>query len=179
MEKKHANKIDLNLDEFSVEVVELLPGLVSISTHDRKSARQKLEKIGLNVLPEIHKLLRTKDKQLRWEAAKVLETLGSSSSINTFISLLQDENSDIRWIASEGLIRVGRDSIVPLLQEAIEKGDSVFVLNGAHHVLKHLFTKEENKQFKELLHTLKSTNETALVAPVKAMEALEFFRKTK
>ncbi len=179
METKHSNKIDLNLGEFSVEVVELIPGLVSISTHDRKSARKKLEEIGLNVLPEIHKLLQSKNKQLRWEAAKVLETLGSSSSINTFISLLQDWDSDIRWIASEGLIKVGRESIAPLLQKVIEKGDSVFVHNGAHHVLKRLFTKEENKQFKDLLHTLKSSNETALAAPVKALEALEFFRKTE
>lgn len=179
MEKKPGDKIDVNLDTFRPEVAEWVPGLMSSSTHDRKQARQNLEAFGVDILPDLDKLLQTKDKQLRWETAKIIESLGSRESIETFISLLHDEYSDIRWIATEGLIRVGRISIVPLLKEVIEKGDSTFVREGAHHVFSRLFSKEENKQFRDLLHALKGSSKSIVGASVRANEALGIFEKSK
>lgn len=172
-------KTEIRLEEFSEEVAELIPGLLSPHILQRSSAREKLEKIGNNVLPEIYKMLESKNKQLQWEAAKTLENIANPESINVLIGLLEDEESDIRWIAAEGLINIGRVSIVPLLKAIIEKGESLNVQHGVHYALKKLLTKEEKSQFSDLLHALKNTHESALIAPAKATKVLAFFNENK
>jgi HEAT repeat protein len=52
---------------------------------------------------------------------------------------LDDEESDIRWIASEGLVKQGKDSIKPLLKVLMKKSGSVFVLAASHHVFNELY----------------------------------------
>ena len=168
-------KIDIKPEEFSSDVAVLIPGLLSMHTTQRSSSREKLEKMGTSVLPDVHKMIHSSNKQLQWEAAKVLENLGSPESLDELISLLDDDESDIRWIATEGLINIGRKCIVPLLEKVIERGDSLNIQHGAHHVLKKLFTKEEKFLFSELLLALKNRNKTSITAPSRALKVINYF----
>jgi len=120
------------------EIKKLLELLCNDDGHKRKEAREKLVDIGESTLDYVKDLLDHEKHHCRWEAMKVIEEIGSPQSIPIFLEALDDDKSDIRWIAAEGLIRTGKYSIGPLLKAVAENYDSVFILNGAHHVFYEL-----------------------------------------
>ncbi len=175
MNNTEYNYIDLDLKGYNKEVAPLISGLVSEFSHERKDARKKLVKMGKEVIPQINKTLLSKNKLLKWEAARVLKEIGDVSSIPVFIELLEDPESDIRWIAAEGLINTGRDCIVPLLKEIMSKGDSYYIRNGVHHVFRELFSENEKKLFHQLHHSLQNYTESSEFAQVEAAKAIRYF----
>ena len=54
---------------------------------------------------------------------------------------MEDDKSDVRWIAAKALINIGKPVVKPLLKTLIEKSDYVFILEGAHHVFYDLHEK--------------------------------------
>ena len=137
--------------------------LIEILGHEdgqkRKNAREKLVAIGEDTLHHIKDLLNHPKHIYRWEAMKVIKDIGATESIPVFLEALDDDKSDIRWIAAEGLIKTGKYSIQPLLRHVAENYDSVFVLNGAHHVFYELEEKAltpKNFPTKKLLSLLKN-----------------------
>ena len=120
------------------EIKELIGLLCNDDGHRRKEAREKLVDIGESTLDYVKDLLDHEKHICRWEAMKVIEEIGSPQSIPIFLEALDDDKSDIRWIAAEGLIRTGKYSVRPLLNAVAENSDSVFILNGAHHVFYEL-----------------------------------------
>ena len=68
------------------------------------------------------------------EAAKIIELIANRTSIPVLIDLLEDTEFDIRWIAAEGLIKIGRRTIRPLLRSVRDGKNSILLNEGAHHV---------------------------------------------
>lgn len=146
------------------EIRELMEILGDEDGKKRRNARKKLAGIGESTLNYIKEFLNHPKHIYRWEAMKVIEEIGHPDSIPIFIEALDDEKSDIRWIAAEGLIKMGKYSVKPLLKEVAENYDSVFVLNGAHHVFYELEEKEllpKNFPTKMLLSLLRSPSKGA------------------
>jgi hypothetical protein len=107
------------------------------------------------------------------EAAKIVELIADRRSIPFLINLLDDKEFEIRWIAAEGLIKIGRRAILPLLK-SIRDGKSSFILNkGAHHVLQSLLNENEKKKLISFLLTLDDAQELGETAPVEASEAIK------
>jgi len=125
-----------------IQIQELLEKLCSEEGLIRKEARNSLVKAGTPVLPYVLELLDSEKHIYRWEAMKVIAEIGSPESIPIFLESLNDDSGDIRWIASEGLIHTGKYSVKPLLELILDKHDSVFVLNGAHHIIHVLSIKK-------------------------------------
>ena len=125
------------------ELEVLVQQLCNDDGHKRKNARKKLVAIGEQALKPVGDLLSHPKHVCRWEAMKVIEEIGDPKSIPVFIEALEDEKSDIRWIGAEGLIHTGKHALKPLLKAVAENYDSVFVLNGAHHVISELNGKKE------------------------------------
>ncbi len=125
------------------EIQQLIKTLGSKNGMERKNARRELVARGKNIVGLLAELLDHPKHILRWEALKILEEIGNPVAIPMFINALEDDEGDIRWIAAEGLIKLGSHSVKPLLQVLIEKSDSIFVLGGAHHVFYNL--KKANK----------------------------------
>jgi HEAT repeat protein len=144
----------------------------------RINAINKLVKIGREILPVLHNLLEIDDNLLRSEIAKVLKIVGDKKSIPVFIELLEDSDSGIRWIAADGLINIGRESIVPLLKSIINrKNESFFLRLGIHHVLTELFSPDEKNKFKTLMHSFQSFNGIEESMTFEAYKALPVFEK--
>ena len=140
---------------------DLLKSLVSDFGMERKKARAELVRMGRGVLDYLTEYADHPKHIFRWEALKVMEEIADPTSIPFFIDALEDEESDIRWIAAEGLINIGRESIVPLLETIIKKTDSIFVLEGTHHVFHDLKKTEilpKDFPVDKLLSTLKRTD---------------------
>ncbi len=146
------------------EIRELMEILGDEDGRKRKNAREKLAAIGEHTLKYIKDYLNHPKHIYRWEAMKVIEEIEHPDSIPILINALNDDKSDIRWIAAEGLIKVGKYSLKPLLKAIAENYDSVFVLNGAHHIIYELEEKEllpKDFPAKELLSLLKRHSKEA------------------
>lgn len=177
METKRNPSIDVNVEEFTENVAVVIPDLAEMNNYERKSnARKQLVDMGKQILPQLNKLLTSKNPRLRREATKIIELIGAAESIPTFIELLDDDEGSIRWIAAEGLVHIGRESIVPLLNRIVEKGDDNYLKQGARHAFLKLFSEEEKRDFASLLISLKNFNNITILAPVEAFRALITFK---
>jgi hypothetical protein len=113
------------------------------------------------------------------EAAKIVELIADRRSIPFLINLLSDKEFEIRWIAAEGLIKIGRPAILPILK-SIRDGKSSFIFNkGAHHVLLSLLDENEKNKLKSFLLSLDDAKELGETAPVEASEAIKTILKRK
>jgi hypothetical protein len=173
MKKKDNPEIDKILNDAPVRLVQLIKASLDDQNVNQKlSARQTLVKMGKKILPQINKLLKSGDIALRLEAAKIIELIGNRMSINVLIDLLEDTEFDIRWIASEGLIKIGRRSVRPLLKAVRDGINSIFLNEGAHHVLIYLLNENEKKNEMSLLLSLENHHTLGATAPVEASIAL-------
>jgi len=180
MKKGDITEIDNALNDFPVNLAKLIK--VSLDTRnsgEKLAARSSLVRMGKTIIPKMHKLLDSENGLIRMEAAKIVELIADRRSIPLLINLLADEEFEIRWIAAEGLIKIGRRSIVPILK-SIRDGKSSLIFNkGAHHVLSGLLNESEKLKLKPLLLSLDDSQELGGTAPVEASKALKIVFKRK
>jgi HEAT repeat protein len=155
------------------EIKELIGKLKSEDGLERQSARYTLEGIGDPAVPFLTELLKDNNTHARWEAVKALDAIRPPSIAPVLVETLEDEDPGVRWLASEGLIALESLSIKPLLEALTSDLDSVWLREGAHHVLheldkKHLLEPPVHKVFKALEST-----EPAVTVPWAAEKALE------
>jgi HEAT repeat protein len=120
------------------EIEELIKIFYSKDGIQRKKARYDLVKIGKPAIKYLSSLLNEPKEYVRWEAIKTLSQISNSESIPILIKALENDDFDVRWMAAEGLIDIGKESIKPLLKSLIGNSNSIFLLEGVHHVLKEL-----------------------------------------
>lgn len=132
-----------NKESKNSEISDLIIKLGSDNGFEREKARKALVKMGRDAIDFLMEILSHSEHIYRWEAVKTLEEIGDPVSIPLFIQALEDEKSDVRWLAAKGLIKLGSHSIKPLLKILEQRSDSVFILEGAHHVFYDL--KENNE----------------------------------
>src|SRR5664279_4765904 len=173
MNKNDRTDIDINLKDFPDNLTSLINELLDSKNSVKKlAARSSLEGMGKQIIPKLHKLLNSENGLLRTEVAKIVELIADRRSIPFLINLLDDKEFEIRWIAAEGLIKIGRRSILPLLK-SIRDGKSTFILNkGAHHVLLSLLKEDEKIKLRALLLSLDDAKELGETAPVEASDCL-------
>ena len=172
--KTHNNsEIDIELKDFPGDLGLVIKDSVDEKNYSRQiNAGKTLEKMGKTIIPEMHKLLNSKNNLLRKRAARVVKLIADKRSIPFLINLLDDKEFDIRWIAAVGLIRIGRRSIVPLLKSIRDGGSSYFLNQGAHHVFDSLLNEKEKVGMNQLLLCLEDYHELGETAPTEASSAL-------
>ena len=117
------------------EIESLISNLANKDSITRVKARASLVSYGHQAVELLLEALSSKNQWVRWEAAKALSQIHDTASINGLINALRDEMFDVRWLAAEGLIAIGRKSLKPILQALVELPDSIWMMEGAHHVL--------------------------------------------
>ena len=162
------------LSDFPHNLVKIINESLDTNDYSKKlSARETLVKMGKTIIPQMHKLLDSENDLLRMEAAKIVELIADRRSIPFLLRLLDDTIFDIRWIAAEALIKIGRQSICPLLK-SIHDGKSSYIFHrGAHHILLGLVSENEKDQLVPLLHSLDNYYELRQTAPAQASIALK------
>ncbi|MCL4535876.1 MAG: HEAT repeat domain-containing protein [Bacteroidetes bacterium] len=117
-------------------ITALTAALASDNVVTRQNARQALVDIGRPAVPALIGASDHQNWRVRWEAVKALSEIADPSSAPALVRrIVEDEHDDIRWIAERGLIVIGREGLAPLMQALIEHADSIWVLQGAHHIL--------------------------------------------
>lgn len=87
---------------------------------------------------------------LKTEVEEIVRFVSDKRSIPALINLLDDEDFDVRWIAGESLIRIGRESIPPLLNQ-IRSGRKFSYPGKVYYVLRHMLTGNEKDALQPLL----------------------------
>ena len=121
------------MDELKIK--KLLNDLQSENTGVRHNARNELVKIGTPIIDFLIELDYSKNKNVKWEVMKALGQIADPDTIPLLLEGLCDDEFEIRWLAAEGLIEIGKESVQPILEELFEKPDAMFLRHGAHHVL--------------------------------------------
>ena len=180
MDKNEDTKIEIRLKNFPDNLASLIKDSLDHKNSVKKlAARSKLVVMGKTIIPKLHKLLNSENGLLRMEAAKIVELIADRRSVPFFINLLEDKEFEIRWIAAEGLIKIGRPAILPLLK-SIRDGKSSYIMNkGGHHVLLSLLKEDEKIKLKSLLLSLDDAQELGETAPTEASEAIKIIFKRK
>ena len=178
MKKNDNTEIDKALEDFPDNLTKLIKGSLDTKNTGKKlAARNTLVRMGKTIIPKMHILLNSENDLLRMEAAKIVELIADRRSIPILINLLDDKEFEIRWIAAEGLIKIGRRSILPLLKSVRDGKSSFFLNKGAHHVLLSLLNENEKNKLKSLLLSLDDSLELGETAPVEASKALRTISK--
>ncbi len=143
--------------------------LFSNDSIKRQEARRELVKIGKPAINFLVGLQYLSQKQVSWEAIKTLSEMAHPDCIPILINALENEDTNIRWLAAEGLIKVGRPSLMPVLEVLEERADSKLLRESVHHVLKGL---KENGHFTDdhdLIKVLEDPSKHIVLAPTAAM----------
>lgn len=120
----------------SEEIKAWVDALTSSKWTDRHDARKRLASLGDAALPAVAALIEDPRVLARWEAAKTLSDMTTPAAAQPLVKALADEDSfGVRWIAAEGLVKLGRDGLVPLFEALMLNPRSVYLRVGAHHVL--------------------------------------------
>jgi HEAT repeat protein len=90
------------------------------------------------------------------------------------VKALEDDMFDVRWLAAEALIIIGKEALVPLLQALTRHSDSLWLREGAHHVFHDIEKERFEKMVQPVLAALEDVEPSLEVsyAAEKALEAL-------
>jgi len=167
--KKIKEEYNNILSGFPYNLVKLINESLDTDYYNIKmSARETLVKMGKTIIPQMNKLLDSENDLLRMEAAKIVDLIADRRSIPFLLRLLDDKIFDIRWIAAEALIKIGRQSICPLLKSIRDGKSSLIFHRGAHHILLGLVSENEKDQLVPLLQSLDNYYELRETDPVQA-----------
>ena len=156
----------------------LIAALSSEDDAKRVKARHSLVAMGKAAVPLLAEALKKGDGLVRWEAAKALGEIGVSEAAPPLVKALEDEEFDVRWLAAIGLIGMNIKGLKPLLHALMEQGDSVFLREGAHHVIHDLAKGGLRKYLAPVLAALENV-EPAISVPQAAFHALEMLEKKR
>jgi HEAT repeat protein len=147
--------------------------------YKREQARKALEKIGKPAVSSLIELLSHPNPLIRWEACKTLGAIKDPSAAAALVFALDDDTMEVNWVAAEALIRLKTKALVPLLRSLEKNFTSVFLRQGAHHIL-HALERERllNKETLVALDTLRFLEPKISVA-FAARKALDSLNNSK
>ena len=166
--KRHA-------DEATVEA--LVADLGSDDGLVRVRARKALVTIGAKSVGALEEALASRNEAKRWEAAKALGQIGDSAAAGALVRALEDEDFDVRWLAAEGLVAIGERALAPLLRKVVERSNSEWLREGAHHVLHGMTRGNVSGILRPVMSALEDS-EAPLQVPIAAESALAKLAKS-
>jgi HEAT repeat protein len=155
----------------------LVADLTCSDGFNRLMARRALAYLGKPAVSELTRSLESQEALRRWEAAKVLSQIGDAAATVALIKALTDKVFDVRWLAAEGLIAVGRSVAPALLREVMKNPESIALREGAHHVLHDINNENIAAAINPVLKALEDS-EATLEVPLVARRAIETLEKT-
>ena len=157
-------------------ISERIAALASPSPVARRKAREALVALGKPAVPSLIQLLSHCKPHARWEAAKALGGIADPIAASALVNALKDRDGDVRWLAAEGLAALGQDALHPLLAALIERSESDWLCEGAHHVCHALIKKKGLGQVLQPLLAALGQSEPEAAAPLAAYTALSELR---
>jgi HEAT repeat protein len=134
-----------------------------------RARRALIDTDGLAV-PGLIRALDSRERIVRWEAAKTLGEIVDPAAAPALVRTLEDEGFAIRWLAAEALIAMGSAAVPPLMYALAHHSDSIWLRSGAHHVLRAQHRHGLPQSVDRVLQALEDI-EPAIEVPVLALSA--------
>ena len=96
------------------------------SSNDRKArerARAALVEAGIEALELLTQGLESSSRQIQWESAKALFSIGDPSVADALARTLEDDDLDVRWVCAEALVKLGQPGIMAVLRRLTQSSD--------------------------------------------------------
>jgi len=145
---------------------------------ERQKARLALVTLGAHAADFFAELTAHPQDTVRWEAVKGLGQLMDPVTAPILINALDDENTAVRWLAAEGLVKLNKKGLIPLLEALTRQKITIFLREGAHHVIKSLARKYPSEEIQKLLKSLDLTTDHSDV-PILARDLLDILNPGK
>lgn len=123
-------------------IAHLLEEIRSKDERVRTQARATLITTGARVVPQLVALLEEAEPELRREIVQVLAEVPDPRSAAALAERLEDELEDVRARAAEGLVSIGREGLVPVLEALLKRHESSLLRDGVRQVLHQLAVAE-------------------------------------
>jgi HEAT repeat protein len=157
----------------AIEAITLLAEFMEHPDKDiHRAAADALGEIGAASLEVLRKAAAHDNDHIRWHAAKTLQKIRDERTVPILISLLDDPNYGVRWLAIEGLISLGEGVLPYLLRALQEQEANTWFRESALHVIENVTGPATKRELQDLIESLKHP-ETALNVPLHAHKALE------
>ncbi|MFH1382192.1 MAG: HEAT repeat domain-containing protein [Chloroflexota bacterium] len=144
----------------------LLARLSSDDGEVRQKVRRSLVVMGEVVIPHLIRRLTNRNVRVRWEAAKALGEIASPKAAPALVKALDDREFDIRWLAAEGLITMGVGGLEPLLRSLMRHSQSLWLRQGAHHILNHMTGRDSEIEHHIVAHPPRKKDFQEILMPV-------------
>jgi HEAT repeat protein len=177
MMPQNTQSSDVDEDGTDRRISRLLAGLAGRDPAVREKAREALVAIGAQAVPSLIQLLAHRRRHVRWEAAKALCGIADPIAATAMVNALDDPDDDVRWVAAEGLTALGREGLLPLLAALLERAQSSWFRQGAHHVCHALATKRKLGPILRPLLAAYDQFEPQMAVPLAAYTALSKLRE--
>ena len=141
-----------------------------------QNARRRLVQIGESAVKCLEEALLDKNHWVHWEAAKALAEIGSPTATKALIQALEHREFDQRWIAAEGLTSIGRPALIPLLERLIDRPQSLWLQQSAHHVMSDTKSDELHQIVGPVIEAIEGP-EPSVEVPLTARKAIEILRQ--
>lgn len=160
--KSHLNtEFEIEIDEAPDNISVLFSDLVDNPDPDTSYwTRELLVRLGSTVLPELNIMLASDNKIIRKEVIEIIIQINHPSSIPVLIDSLEDPEYEIRWIATSGLINIGKKCLKPLLKRLTGNNISNHLKFSSHQILTALVSVPEKKEIRHLVNLLKHGMDT-------------------
>ena len=136
-------------------IPELIADLGSSDFLKRQRARLLLVHRDQESIPALLEALKSPNVHTRWGAVSALGEIQAPETASALTNMLMDQDTGVRWAAMESLIRMGKDSLRPILEKFIKDFDSTWLREGVRHILRVLRDRHElNEQEITLLEKL-------------------------
>lgn len=164
-----SNKKQNNIEDI---IEQNMPKLMDKNGLVRQKARKKLVDIGVPAVDYLAEFETHPKGIARWEAVKALSQIHDPITAPLLLNALEDSNEDVRWLAAEGLAALNEEGLNALLAALISRKRTIYLLEGAHHILTRLRSKIEKPIINELLQILDHPD-AELKLPLKIMTYME------
>ena len=94
---------------------------------ERQKARISLVTLGAQAGDFLSELVSHPDDTIRWEAVMGLGQIMDPITSPLLINALEDENTSIRWLAAEGLARLNKKGLIPLVEALTSQKITLFL----------------------------------------------------
>ncbi len=160
------------------ELKSILTELGSDDFSTRVHARQQIVSMGKDAIDYLAEYINHPKRLYRIEVVKALSEIKDPEAIPLLLEAFYDDDPDIRWIAAEGLIKLGKASLIPLLKIISKDAGNLYVRRAAYHVLHHLrLLFPYRDKLNQLLHYLNADNMEEAAADM-AEELFELLKKS-
>jgi HEAT repeat protein len=160
----------------NAQLESLLGSLDNDSPVKREQAREGLVALGSESVAPLIRRLSDRREHVRWEAAKALEQIADPLSATPLAEALGDESVHVRWVIAEGLIALRHEGVIATLAMLMTHSNSIWVRDGAHHVLSECLVDECRPVLRPVIEALEGF-EPAIITPPAALTALRSLRE--